>query len=637
LTISRSAASSPTASTRGRTTPASAEIGLAEAAAGPPAETGAPAGRSGAGPPSIEAVDLGWTYAGRARPALAGLDFRVEPGRVLLVLGPSGSGKSTLARALAGLVPHTLPGRWQGSLRVGKLDVVSTPARFLGERVGLVFQDPDSQLVMDRVQDEVAFGLENRGWPRPLMQARVPEALRQVGLAGFELRATNTLSGGEKQRLAIADVLAAGPSLLVFDEPTANLDPPGMYETLAQIAALARRREHTIVLIEHRLEAALPLADEVLLLDDEGRQLAFAPAGSVRSEAVEMLERSGAWVPAAWQGRPSATRAEVPTAAEPASPASPGPAAEFSSDAGASSLASPAAPESPGAPGSRAGQPSGGPLLRAADVGVDYPVDRGIQRALDGFTLEVGAAERVAVVGPNGSGKSTLLFVLAGLRRPDRGSVGVRTLADRSSSEGFRDPARLSSAEIASRIGLVFQDPELGFVARTARDEVAATERAARRGGARAGRDEDGRDAGRPPDPDGVLARFGLGHLAEQDPFRLSQGEQRRLSLAALVLRPPAVLLLDEPTFGLDRRGTLAVMALLDELRRTGQAQVLATHDPRLLPRCDRVVALERGRLVFDGTPGDFLADPPYSPAEPWRDGSAAGIVIASPSAAVAR
>ena len=533
-----------------------------------------------AAPPSIEAVGLGWTYAGRSRPALAGLTFRLEPGRVLLVLGPSGSGKSTLARAIAGLVPHTLPGQWQGSLRIGEMDVESTPARFLGERVGLVFQDPDCQIVMSRVDDEVAFGLENRGWPRPEMQARVPQALRQVGLAGFELRGTNTLSGGEKQRLAIADVLSAGPSLLVFDEPTANLDPPGMYDTLEQLTELARRREHTMVIIEHRLEAALPLADDVLLIDDEGRQLAFAPAGSVGRQAVSLLEKSGAWVPRAWQG------SDLPAAVA---------AASADGDSG---------------------RPTGQLLLRASDLGFDYAADQsGAHPALDGVSLEARAGERIAIVGPNGAGKSTLLFVIAGLRRAARGTVGLRAIArDGERVEDLSDPSRLKPREIASRIGLVFQDPELGFVARTARDEVTATDRAARR---------DRRGASdRPADSDGILARFGLGHLTDQDPFRLSQGEQRRLSLAALVLRPPAVLLLDEPTFGLDRRGTEAVMLLLDELRITGQAQLLATHDPRLLPHCDRVVALDRGRVVFDGPPDRFLAEPPYSPAEPWRAGA---------------
>lgn len=529
-------------------------------------------------PVAIEAEGLGWTYAGRSRPALQGLVFRVEPGRVLLVLGPSGSGKSTLARALAGLVPHTLPGCWGGSLRVGEMDVATTPARFLGERVGLVFQDPDSQLVMARVEDEVAFGLENRGWPRSSMTVRVPDALAQVGLAGFERRDTATLSGGEKQRLATADVLAAGPSLLVFDEPTANLDPPGMHATLARLAELAQRREHTIVLIEHRLEAALPLADDVLMIGEDGRQLAFAPAGSVGPEAADLLERSGAWVPQAWR------RERDPIQAPP-------------------------------------GGHSGAQVLRASEVRLDYPTDgAGTRRALDGVSLHVRAGERVALVGPNGAGKSSLLFALAGLRRPDAGTIRLRTLPRGGvAAQQWRDPARLPAGEVADQVGIVFQDPELGFVARTTRGEVQASDAAARRPRPQRGH---GEGPGL-PSSEGVLARFGLVNLASEDPFRLSQGEQRRLSLAALALRPPALLLLDEPTFGLDRRGTGAVLSLLDELLATGQAQILATHDPRLLPACDRVVALDQGRKVFDGTPGTFLAAPPYSPAEPWRGDSA--------------
>jgi energy-coupling factor transport system ATP-binding protein len=543
----------------------------------------APGGRPTAkpvAPPSIEAAGLGWTYAGRSRPAIEGLTFRLEAGRVLLVLGPSGSGKSTLARAIAGLVPHVLPGAWQGSLLVGELDVAQTPARLLGERIGLVFQDPDSQLVMTRVDDEVAFGLENRGWQRPEMVARVPEALAEVGLSGFEPRSTVTLSGGEKQRLAIADVLSARPGLLVLDEPTANLDPPGMHAIFEQLAGLARRREHTIVLIEHRLEAALPLADDLLLLDDEGRQLAFAPAGAVGREAVELLERSGAWVPRAWQGAGRAIEA---------------------------------APR-----GSRAVE--GSPLLlEAAGVRIEYPADESGKRvALDGVTVAVRAGERIALVGPNGAGKSSLLYAMAGLLRPAAGTVRLRALpADAGEAEPMRDPSRMRAREIAARIGLVFQDPELGFVAGTARDEVSASARAI--GGPA------GSTSGAPDDhgADGVLAHFGLGHLATEIPFRLSQGEQRRLSLAALALRPPAVLLLDEPTFGLDRRGTEAVLALLDDRRSAGQAQILATHDPRLLPACDRVVALDFGRVVFDGLPEAFLAAPPYEPAAPWRDGAA--------------
>ena len=543
-----------------------------------------------AAPPSIEAAELGWTYAGRSRPAIEGLTFRLEAGHVLLVLGPSGSGKSTLARALAGLVPHVLPGRWQGALRVGGLEVAETPARLLGEWIGLVFQDPDSQLVMSRVDDEVAFGLENRGWLRPDMVAGVPEALAQVGLSGFEPRSTVTLSGGEKQRLAIADVLAAHPGLLVLDEPTANLDPPGMHSVFERLAVLARRREHTIVLIEHRLEAALPLADEVLLLDDRGHQLAFAPAGSVGREAVQLLERSGAWVPRIWQLERPAPSGSVEPALE---------------------------AEAPGGGPARAGPV----LLEAIDLRVEYPADESGQRvALVGVSVSVRAGERVALVGPNGAGKSSLLLALAGLLRPAAGTVRLRALPrEGEAAEPVRDPARLSARELAARIGLVFSDPELGFVAGTAREEVSASARAI------GGRDGPSAGALDPSGADGVLANFGLGHLAGEVPFRLSQGEQRRLSLAALALRPPAVLLLDEPTFGLDRRGTQAVLALLSDRRIAGQAQVLATHDPRLLPACDRVVALDRGRVVFDGSPDAFLAAPPYEPAGPWRDGVAPG------------
>jgi len=241
--------------------------------------------------------------------------------------------------------------------------------------------------------------------------------------------------------------------------------------------------------------------------------------------------------------------------------------------------------------------------------------------ALDGVSLELRAGERVALVGPNGSGKSTLLLALAGLLRPSAGEIRVRprpadpvgrigsreTRAGRASSGRAVDPARLRASEIARHIGMVFQDPELGFVARSVRAEVEATSR--RLGGTAA------------KTAAGVLEHFGLAELAEQDPFRLSQGEQRRLSLAALALRPPAVLLLDEPTFGLDRRGTEAVLELLDEGLAAGQAQFLATHDPRLLPACDRILALDGGRCVFDGGVDEFMEAPPFEPPGPWRGG----------------
>ena len=502
-------------------------------------------------PPPVVAEGLRWTYRGAARPALDGLDFRLEGGQVLLVLGPSGSGKSTLARALAGIVPHALPGTWAGRLAVGTDEVPATPAARLGQRVGLVFQDPESQLVMPRVEDEVAFGLENRGWDRAAMLRRVPEALALAGLAGFERRNSRALSGGEQQRLALAGVLAPLPSLLVFDEPTANLDPPGMHAFFERLGELAARRGQTLVVIEHRLAAALPLADQVLLLDASGRQLAYGPPQAVGPRHAAALERSGGWVPAAW----APPRATPSTAAAPKRP------------------------------------PPAGATTVATLEGVALHYGRGpeARTALAGVDLVVHAGERVALVGPNGSGKSSLLFVLAGARRPSAGRALVRDARGE-----LRDPRGLPPATLPGLIGLAFQDPEIGFVTRTVALEVGA-------------------DGGE------LLERFGLAGLDERDPYRLSQGQQRRLSLAALAARRPRLLLLDEPTYGLDRRGSAQVVAFLDAGRDDGQAQVVATHDPRLLPACDRVVALDGGRVAFEGSSTAFQAEPPFHPPEPWQ------------------
>ncbi len=515
-------------------------------------------------------------------------------------MGPSGSGKSTLARALAGLVPYELPGTWSGSLQVGDLDIGAASARLVSGSAGIVFQEPESQLVMPRVEDEVAFGLENRGWEREAMTARVVEVLESVGLAGFEGRATAALSGGEQQRLAIADVLAPMPGLLVLDEPTANLDPPGMESVFERLAALAATRERTLVIVEHRLDAALPLADHVLLLDGDGRQLAFGAPEDVGRAHADHLAALGSWVPRAWRGWTS----DVPREAW-------GRAAGQGETAGRGATGQDEAGQDEAAGGSWTGPvstPGAGshPVLAAVSVTVRYPrgADGTERVAIADVSLALRAGERVALVGPNGSGKSTLLFVLGGLRRPSSGTIRV----GQGSVAPDSDPARLPGRLLARVLGLVFQNPELGFVASTCAAEIAAGLPA----------------AGRPADPAdpavvGALREFGLERLAGEDPFRLSEGEQRRLGIAAASVAGPAILLLDEPTFALDRRGAGAVVSLLDRLRATGQAQLMATHDPRLIPACDRVIGLDRGRVVFDGPSAAFLADPPYRPAEPWR------------------
>ena len=372
-----------------------------------------------AGPGSIVARDLGFRHTGAARPALSDVSFEVDPGQVLLVVGPSGSGKSTLGLAVAGLVPREIAGAFDGSLEVDGTETRAWDPAGLAERVGVVFQDPDSQIVMERVEDDVAFGLENRGWLRGRMLARVPEALRSVGLDGLERRRGNRLSGGQQQRLALAGVLAAVPGILVLDEPTANLDPEGAADVFRRLEAIRGAGETTIVLIEHHVEHAWPLADIVLALGSDGRPIDLGSPEQVLARSGVQLRREGIWLP------DRATR-DGATAPAPRLPA-----------------------------------PEPGPALVAAHA-MRFSYDRALEPVVRDIELVAGRAERIALVGPNGSGKSTLGRLLVGLLRPDHGEVRL----------GADEPWRLPAAELARRAGYVFQDPELQFLADRVEDEV---------------------------------------------------------------------------------------------------------------------------------------------------------------------
>lgn len=381
---------------------------------------------------------------------------------------------------------------------------------------------------MDRVGDDVAFGLENLGWPRPAMLQRVPQALEAVGLAGADRRFARDLSGGQQQRLALAGVLAPRPEILVLDEPTANLDPLGVDVFIARIQEIRAERTATIVLVEHRAHVAWPLADLVLALGPDGGPIDVGRPSDVLRRSRARLVEAGIWVPD--EGvEPSGSRFGTPTV--------------------------------------------GGETIRAAGVAFGY--ERAVPVVL-GLDLVVRAGERVALVGPNGSGKSTLTRLLVGLLAPDRGAV---RLFD-------RDPARLPAAELARLAGYIFQEPERQFLAQSVRDEIAVGLRPAELAAA-----------------DELMDRLGmpLSAFGDRSPYRLSGGEQRRLSLATALIRRPAVLVLDEPTFGQDRHGYEALLDILRERLADGTSLILATHDERLVADvASRVIRLEHGEIVSD-------------------------------------
>ncbi|GIF72271.1 ABC transporter ATP-binding protein [Asanoa siamensis] len=452
----------------------------------------------------MSAVDLrgfGWRHAGRKAWAVRGVDLRVERGERVLLLGPSGAGKSTLLAALAGLLADD-SGEREGIAEIDGLDT-----RKARERVGIVFQDPETQLVMSRIGDDVAFGLENRGVPRAEIWPRVAAAVEAVGLDHPLDRATHALSGGEQQRLALAGVLALRPDLLLLDEPTANLDPAGADLVRASLRR-ATDRDTTVIMVEHRLAEVVPFVDRVVVLAPGGGVRADGPPDRVFAEHGAALAADGIWVP----GQPL-----------------------------------PAPRRAAGAPGE---------VLVTADRLALAP-------RLAPTDLSVRTGEAVAVLGPNGVGKSTLALLLGGLLTPTGGRVVASSVL--AGTDAARPPHRWRAADLTARIGSVFQDPEHQFVASTVRDELAVGPR----------------KLGRPLGiVDALLERLHLGHLARANPYTLSGGEARRLSVATALAAAPRLLLLDEPTFGQDRRTWIELVALLADLRDEGHGVLTVTHDP---------------------------------------------------------
>ena len=497
----------------------------------------------------VRARGWGWRHAGRKNAALSDVDLDIAPGERVLVLGPSGSGKSTLMGGLAGLLGGAEEGEASGSLTV---DGVS-PADARG-RVGLLMQDPEAQVVLARVGDDVAFGMENLGVPREEIWPRVEESLSAVGLDVPLDHSTTELSGGQKQRLAMASILAMGPGLLLLDEPTANLDPSGVAEVRDVVASVVERTGATLVVVEHRVDVWASLVDRVIVVAD-GRIAADGPLRQVLEEQGEALRERGIWLPG------DDVAAEVGPVPEPA----------------------PASSEA-------------APIARVTDLTIGYDQDAPVRSGID-LTLERGVS--TCIVGANGAGKSTFALTLAGLLKPIAGTVEVET------SDGTRgDPHEWSSKQLLGRMSMVFQEPEYQFLASTVAEELAIGPRAA-------GMSEEEIT----PLVEEHMEALGLTKLARANPMTLSGGEKRRLSVATALISAPELLILDEPTFGQDRGTWLGLVRLLRAALARGVTLVSITHDPAFVAAMgQRVVDLgslgSRGGGEPRGCAESVLASP---------------------------
>jgi len=503
----------------------------------------------------IRVERLSFAYPGSGGPALRDVDLRIGEGELVLLVGSSGSGKSTLLRCLNGLVPHFSGGTFAGCVQVAGRDTRTTQPRDLADVVGLVFQDPEAQSVAEATSDEIAFAMENLELPPPVMRRRLEEVLDLLDLAPLRERQLASLSGGERQRVAIAAVLAAQPGVLLLDEPTSQLDPRGAEEVLGALERLVHELGLTVVLAEHRLERVAGFADRVLCMD-AGRLVGDGPPREVLGSSplappVTALGRLAGWTPLPLTVREARRQA--------------GPLRQRLGPA----------------PSPARRRAAGRPLLELDRLRVTYPG----REALRGVDLEVAGGEVVALMGRNGAGKTTLLRAAMGLVAAAGGRVRLcgRPVAGRR------------TAELARQAGFVPQDPSAALFAETVEREVAFT----------------ARNHGLPQSAvDATLADLRLQDLRERHPRDLSAGQRLLVALAAVLVAGPRVLLLDEPTRGLDAPSKQRLVEMLAARRAAGAAVVLATHDVELAARiADRVALLAEGEIVASGPVDQVLSE----------------------------
>lgn len=503
--------------------------------------------------------DVRYQYPGAAGATLDGVSWDLDEGVFALLVGKSGSGKSTLLRCFNGLVPHFTGGRFGGDVRIGPWNTRTTSPRDLAGDVGFVFQDPETQMLTDRVDDEIAFGLEQQGVPPMLMRKRVEEMLDLLGIVHLRRRSPATLSGGERQRVAIAAALSTHPRLLVLDEPTSQLDPWGAEEVLTALTRFNEDLGLSILLAEHRLERVLVHADTVRVLEDQRVSFDGTPAELARfldADAlppVTVLARK-----LGWENLPLTVKA---ARQHPQLPALRARLRDTPADNHIPAKGSPIVE------------------LQGASIALNrIPVIRNT-------SLTIREGEFVALMGRNGSGKTTLLRALLGFQELDSGKVVVNG----------RDHTGKRVHDLGGIIGYVPQQPGALFFHERLIDELHFTARLR------------GQDQANLPS---LLDRLGLAFAAERHPRDLSGGERQRAALATVLAGNPRVLMLDEPTRGMDPWHRRQLIDVLKQVQADGVAIVMATHDVELVAgAADRVVMLGDGSIVADGPPEDVLTD----------------------------
>ncbi|WP_225743245.1 ABC transporter ATP-binding protein [Marinilactibacillus sp. Marseille-P9653] len=513
----------------------------------------------------IKCENLTIQYPFRKKPAIEDFSAVFSSGKRTLLIGPSGAGKSSLILALNGLIPQSIEASVTGKILVGEIDPQASAQGSLSKQVAILFQDPETQFCMVTVEEEVAFGLENLSYSKIEMDKVIESSLKKVGLFDRRKEAIYSLSGGMKQKLAFACLMAIDPDVLILDEPTANLDPQSSRDLIKLLNEWSKDTGKTLIVIEHQVEDVLPIIDEVIALDKEGYKIVQGSPREVFQQQGKILMKEGIFLPYAstlalktgenWNPFPL-TGIELKGQIEASSPPLPIVLNEKKET-----------------------------LLKVSNLTFHYPEQASLFNDLS-FSVEKGSI--VAIVGENGAGKSTLAKLMVRALTPEAGSISFK-------QKNLQD---YSDTEFLQEVSLVFQRPELQFIAESVAAEMAF--------GPSLLQLENWET-----ETDVLLEEFGLAKLKKAHPYTLSQGQKRRLSVAIMLANGQKCLILDEPTFGQDAANTKALMAQLVKKQQEGFTFIMITHDMDLVERyASKVIVLDEGKCLYQGSPQALFHTP---------------------------
>ncbi|MDD5486135.1 MAG: ABC transporter ATP-binding protein [Dehalococcoidales bacterium] len=520
----------------------------------------------------IHFKNFSFTYNGSCQPALSHVSLKINQGEFALICGKSGSGKTSLCRVINGLIPHFHGGAISGEIEVVGMDPIALSPGRMAVHAGMVFQDPENQLVASRVNSEICFGMENLGFERIDIEERLDWALQLLNIKHLQHRAVHELSGGEKQRVAIASVLALKPGILILDEPASSLDPAEAESLFRNLTQLNRELELTIIIIEHRLERVIGHANRVIVME-KGEILFNKPPASLVAENVKELPALGIRLPPVVQLYHALQAQGVELGKAPLSLEDS--YKTFNKVFSKPMLSLPAA-----------GRASRASLAVEMDE-VSYSYKNGIQ-ALNGISLRIDGGEVVAILGCNGSGKTTLAKLLNGLLKPASGTVKILG----------NDISGQTVAEVSENVGIIFQNPGDHLFAETVEEEIAFALKI-----------KNAPEAEISARTTCALKRFNLLQYRHQNPLDLSNGEKQRLALASVAVCEPAILVLDEPDQGADEHSRQRLAEILSDYRAALKTVIMITHDVELASRtADRVILMEEGKIAIDDNKHEALS-----------------------------